>query len=460
MKSKRRNMIIAGMLSVSMALGCSCFPVWAEEETEETTEDTVKNGGIENVLTADPIFTADPVKIEEEPEVVLGEGTVTEETPSFEYAYTAPRDGRYYIKVTDVSANCYIDGGVYDDLGNSVVSLWGKGDREEMIELEEGGNYTVKIEQYSIERDNTNFKVSIIAQKETTDISEVSEIKDQITFYRQKNVYTFTPKINGSYRFEITNKTANAKFKLMAWDTYDSNIMEVTAGGYEDGETIELEADTIYTIQVRQEEGIGQYTLHICQQKEKIDVSGYTEIDDSIQFTDQNIYYDFKAPATGIYLIQVGNFREQFGVECNIYDENIQELASNRLLADYKSQKKYDKGIELEKGKEYFVQISENNGGGDYSLLITYPEEAADYLKDFQSSGNTNKEAENKEDNKDVSENKEEKADASTTDNDAEASDTEQLKQENAELKAELESIKEMLKENGIVSDDEEETDN
>ena len=116
MKSKRRNMIIAGMLSVSMALGCSCFPVWAEEETEETTEDTVKNGGIENVLTADPIFTADPVQIEEEPEVVLGEGTVTEETPSFEYAYTAPRDGRYYIKVTDVSANCYIDGGVYDDL--------------------------------------------------------------------------------------------------------------------------------------------------------------------------------------------------------------------------------------------------------------------------------------------------------------------------------------------------------
>ena len=138
MKSKRRNMIIAGMLSVSMALGCSCFPVWAEEETEETTEDTVKNGGIENVLTADP------VKIEEEPEVVLGEGTVTEETPSFEYAYTAPRDGRYYIKVTDVSANCYIDGGVYDDLGNSVVSLWGKGDREEMIELEEGGQLYCK----------------------------------------------------------------------------------------------------------------------------------------------------------------------------------------------------------------------------------------------------------------------------------------------------------------------------
>ena len=281
MKSKRRNMIIAGMLSVSMALGCSCFPVWAEEETEETTEDTVKNGGIENVLTADPIFTADPVQIEEEPEVVLGEGTVTEETPSFEYAYTAPRDGRYYIKVTDVSANCYIDGGVYDDLGNSVVSLWGKGDREEMIELEEGGNYTVKIEQYSIERDNTNFKVSIIAQKETTDISEVSEIKDQITFYQQKNVYTFTPKVNGNYRFEITDKTANAKFKLMARDAYDSNIMDVTAGGYEDGKTIELEADTTYTIQVRQEEGIGQYTLHICQQKERIDVSGYTEIDDN-----------------------------------------------------------------------------------------------------------------------------------------------------------------------------------
>ena len=460
MKSKRRNMIIAGMLSVSMALGCSCFPVWAEEETEETTEDTVKNGGIENVLTADPIFTADPVQIEEEPEVVLGEGTVTEETPSFEYAYTAPRDGRYYIKVTDVSANCYIDGGVYDDLGNSVVSLWGKGDREEMIELEEGDNYTVKIEQYSIERDNTNFKVSIIAQKETTDISEVSEIKDQITFYQQKNVYTFTPKVNGNYRFEITDKTANAKFKLMARDAYDSNIMDVTAGGYEDGKTIELEADTTYTIQVRQEEGIGQYTLHICQQKERIDVSGYTEIDDSIQFTEQKNCYNFKAPVTGTYLIQAGNLRKQFGVICSVYDENSEGLSSNDFWASYDNNENYDNGVALEEGKEYLVIVSEGDGVGEYSLFISYPEEATDYLKAFQSSGNTNKEAENKEDNKDVTENKEEKADASTIDNDAEASETEQLKQENAELKAELESIKEMLKENGIVSDNEEATDN
>ena len=453
MKSKRRNMIIAGMLSVSMALGCSCFPVWAEEETEETTEDTVKNSGIENVLTADPIFTADPIQIEEEPEVVLGEGTVTEETPSFEYAYTAPRDGRYYFKVTDVSANCYIDGGIYDNLGNTVDDLWGSGDHGTMVQLEEGQDYTIKISRYSGK--NSNFKVSVTAQKETTDISEISEVKDQITFDRQKNVYTFTPKVNGNYRFEITDKTANAKFKLMAWDAYDSNIMEVTAGGYEDGETIELEADTTYTIHVRQEKGIGQYTLHICQQKEKIDVSGYTEIDDSIQFTEQKNCYNFKAPVTGTYLIQAGNLRKQFGVICSVYDENSERLSSNSSLAGYDNHENYNNGVALEEGKEYLVIVSESDGAGDYSLLITYPEEATDYLKDFQSSGNTNK-----EDNKDVTKNKEEKADTSTTDNDAEASETEQLKQENAELKAELESIKEMLKENGIVSDDEEETDN
>lgn len=453
MKSKRKNMIMAGMLSVSMAWGCSCFPVWAEEETEETTEDTVKNGGIENVLTADSIFTADPVQVEEEPEVVLGEGTVTEETPSFEYAYTAPRDGRYYIKVTDVSANCYIDGGIYDNLGNTVDDLWGSGDHGTMVQLEEGHDYTIKISQYSGK--NSNFKVSVTAQKETTDISEISEVKDQITFDQQKNVYTFTPKVNGNYRFEITDKTANAKFKLMAWDAYDSNIMDVTAGGYEDGKTIELEADTTYTIQVRQEEGIGQYTLHICQQKERIDVSGYTEIDDSIQFTEQKNCYNFKAPVTGTYLIQAGNLRKQFGVICSVYDENSEGLSSNDFWASYDNNENYDNGVALEEGKEYLVIVSEGDGVGEYSLFITYPEEANDYLKDFQSSGNTNK-----EDNKDVTKNKEEKTDASTTDNDAEASETEQLKQENAELKAELESIKEMLKENGIVSDDEEETDN
>lgn len=462
MKSKRKNMIMAGMLSVSMALGCSCFPVWAEEETEETTEDTVKNGGIENVLTADSIFTADPVQVEEEPEVVLGEGTVTEETPSFEYAYTAPRDGRYYIKVTDVSANCYIDGGIYDNLGNTVDDLWGSGDHGTMVQLEEGHDYTIKISQYSGK--NSNFKVSVTAQKETTDISEISEVKDQITFDQQKNVYTFTPKVNGKYRFEITDKTANAKFKLMAWDAYDSNIMDVTAGGYEDGKTIELEADTTYTIQVRQYKGVGQYTLHICQQKEKIDVSGYTEINDKIEFDQQSTGYKFVAPVTGTYVIQLANLRSNFEPQCIVYDMDAdgEPIAANKggLMTDYSIFSSYDNGVELEADREYQIRVNESGAGthsgdGDYTISITYPEEANDYLKDFQSSGNTNK-----EDNKDVTKNKEEKTDASTTDNDAEASETEQLKQENAELKAELESIKEMLKENGIVSDDEEETDN
>ena len=159
-------------------------------------------------------------------------------------------------------------------------------------------------------------------------------------------------------------------------------------------------------------------------------------------------------------MIQAGNLRKQFGVICSVYDENSEGLSSNDFWASYDNNENYDNGVALEEGKEYLVIVSEGDGVGEYSLFISYPEEATDYLKAFQSSGNTNKEAENKEDNKDVTENKEEKADASTIDNDAEASETEQLKQENAELKAELESIKEMLKENGIVSDNEEATDN
>lgn len=457
MKSKRKNMIMVGMLSVCMTLGCSCFPVWAEEETEETTEDTVKNGGIENVLTADSIFTADPVQVEEEPEVVLGEGTVTEETPSFEYEYTAPRDGSYYISVTNVSANSYIDRGVYDNLGNLVEKLWGEGDSDVTAELEEGQDYTVKIQRY--QDYNSNFKVSVTAQKETTDISEISEVKDQITFDQQKNVYTFTPKVNGNYRFEITDKTANAEFKLMAWDAYDSNIMDVTASGYEDGKTIELEADTTYTIQVRQYEGVGQYTLHICQQKEKIDVSGYTAINDKIEFDQQSTGYKFVAPVTGTYVIQLANLRPNFEPQCIVYDMDAdgKPIAANKggLMTDSSIFSSYDNGVELEADREYQIRVNESGAGtssgdGDYTISITYPEEATDYLKDFQSSGNTNK---------DVTKNKEEKADASTTDNDAKASETEQLKLENAELKAELESIKEMLKENGIVSDEQDAAD-
>lgn len=458
MKSKRMNMIIAGMLIICMALGCSYFTVRAENETEKETEVAAKNDGIENGLMAEPIFTVDPVQIEEEPEVVLGEGTVTDETPSFEYTYTAPRDGKYYIKITNVSSNCYIDGGVYDNLGNSVVNLWGKGDREEVIELEEKGNYTVQIKQYSIEHDNTNFKVAIIAQKETTDISEISEVKDQITFNQQKNVYTFTPKINGRYRFEITDKTANAEFEILAWDSYDSKIMDVITSDYKDGETIELEAGITYTIQVRQDKGIGQYTLHICQQKEKMDVSGYTEINDKIEFDNQSIGYRFVAPVTGTYIIQLANLRSGFEPQCIVYDMDAdgEPIAANKggLMTDRSIFSSYDNGIELEADREYYISVNESGAGthsgdGDYTISIAYPEEAYDYLKDFQSSGDSNKKSENKDDDKDIS----------AENNNVELSETEQLKQENAELKTELENIKKILKENGIVSDDED-TDN
>ena len=143
-------------------------------------------------------------------------------------------------------------------------------------------------------------------------------------------------------------------------------------------------------------------------------------------------------------------------------DADGEPIAANKggLMTDYSIFSSYDNGVELEADREYQIRVNESGAGtysgdGDYTISITYPEEANAYLKDFQSSGNTNK-----EDNKDVTKNKEEKADASTTDNDVDTSETEQLKQENAELKAELESIKEMLKENGIVSDDEEATDN
>ena len=107
--------------------------------------------------------------------------------------------------------------------------------------------------------DYSSYKLKIGMQKETVDISDYDIISDSVTFTDQRNVYTFTPDESGKYKFTLTDFNADCSFRLMAWDNYDSTIMDTY---YEEG-TVSLESGITYEIQVRQDSSIGSNNLNI-----------------------------------------------------------------------------------------------------------------------------------------------------------------------------------------------------
>ena len=124
------------------------------------------------------------------------------------------------------------------------------------VSLDAGETYELQIRQDS---DYSSYKLKIGMQKETVDISNYDIISDSVTFTDQRNVYTFTPDESGKYKFTLTDFNADCSFRLMAWDNYDSTIMDTY---YEEG-TVSLESGITYEIQVRQDSSIGSYNLNI-----------------------------------------------------------------------------------------------------------------------------------------------------------------------------------------------------
>ena len=172
---------------------------------------------------------------------------------------------KYYVDVTGLEEGvCNLEMSEYMSGVGFRMMMWDKYDSNIMdtyyeygtVSLDAGETYELQIRQDS---DYSSYKLKIGMQKETVDISNYDIISDSVTFTDQRNVYTFTPDESGKYKFTLTDFNADCSFRLMAWDNYDSTIMDTY---YEEG-TVSLESGITYEIQVRQDSSIGSYNLNI-----------------------------------------------------------------------------------------------------------------------------------------------------------------------------------------------------
>ncbi len=307
-------------------------------------------------------------------DVIRYSGNIGAEDQEDWYSFTAPYEGRYRIDVSDIQSGTDVRLYLYDELGNVVASdtyctngegITGKG-------LEAGKKYSIKVKQDS---GYSAYSLTIGMQKAPIDLTGYTEILDSIEFIDQRNVYHFSVPLTGRYRFDMSEIYSGTDVELYIFDSLGNTVASDTYCTNGDGITVrDLHAGAVYDIQVCQDNGFSGYKLSIGYQKSTVDISDYTIVNDSIEYTDQRNVYSFTVPVDGRYRFEQSGMTGGTDVELYMFNYLEETVASDTYCTN-------GDGItvkDLKAGETYEVQIRQDNGFSSYTLSIGKQKETVD----------------------------------------------------------------------------------
>ena len=316
------------------------------DSQEEKPQDEIQS----DILLVEQTFKSEPVVNEEEPVVTYTGNLMEDEEDSYEF--TALRDGVYGFTLSEVKASSDTGIIVYDTLDNEII--WDYSGAA-AAELEKGETYKIIIR---CKKGETEYQLDIGVPKEPLDVSNISEIDDQISYYGQKNDYMFTAPVSGIYRFDLTDMKANNTFALRMYDLLDNEII----WDYSGGASAQLEAGDTYNLNVIQNDGYGSYKLRIGFAKEKNDISSYHEVQDSIEFLDQRNIYSFTADSSKRYTFELSEFRAYTTFTLLVYDRLDNEIIWDRSGSG---------SADLKEGEVYTIIVEQYENISPYKLIIS-----------------------------------------------------------------------------------------
>lgn len=307
-------------------------------------------------------------------DVIRYSGNIGAEDQEDWYSFTAPYEGRYRIDVSGIQSGTDVRLYLYDELGDVVTSdtyctngegITGKG-------LEAGKTYSIKVKQDS---GYSSYSLAIGMQKAPIDLTGYTAISDSIEFIDQRNVYYFSVPLTGRYRFNMSEIYSGTDVELYIFDSLGNTVASDTYCTNGDGITVrDLQTGAIYEIQVRQDNGFSGYKLSIGYQKSTVDISDYTIVNDSIEYTDQRNVYSFTVPVDGRYRFELSGMTGGTDVELYMFNYLEETVASDTYCTN-------GDGItvkDLKAGETYEVQIRQDNGFSSYTLSIGKQKETVD----------------------------------------------------------------------------------
>lgn len=205
--------------------------------------------------------------------------------------------------------------------------------------------------------------------------AEIQFFDGNITSDNQEDIYSFVAPYTGRYRADLSNVQYGTALELYIYNSLGEKVSYDSYCGNEEGITAkDLIAGETYTVKVGQENGYTSYRLTLAMQKAPVDITGYTQISDSIVFTDQRNVYYFTPATTGRY---------RFDITGLFAGTDVQLYVFNKLgeTVSYDTYIKNGEGItvkDMQAGETYEVQVRQDYDFGTYTLNIGYQKSMTD----------------------------------------------------------------------------------
>ncbi len=193
------------------------------------------------------------------PRAVTGEsfgGSITYTDQQDRYTLSAPVTGRYWFGFVPGDADFLYSFELLDDKKASVA--YSNSYREgRSAELEAGREYSILI---TYDTGFGDYSVTVGVPRETSDVSG-REIRGEITFPEQQDLYRFTPDATRTYVFTMSGPEGGEVFYFRIWDA--GGILVAGGSSYRGQVEAELTAGGAYIIEIEQSEGCPAYEITI-----------------------------------------------------------------------------------------------------------------------------------------------------------------------------------------------------
>jgi len=205
--------------------------------------------------------------------------------------------------------------------------------------------------------------------------AEILTYAGNVAYEEQVDEYSFTAPYDGRYRADISGLQNGVNVELYVYDDTGSTIGSDTYCVNEEGVTVkDLAAGHVYIVRVKQDSGFSGYTLSVGLQKPVIDITGYTTVTDSVEYTDQRNVYSFTAPIDGRYRFELSGMQNGTDVELYMFNHLDETIASDTYCVN-------DEGItvkDLKGGETYQIQVRQDSGFSSYTMYIGYQKGTVD----------------------------------------------------------------------------------
>lgn len=278
------------------------------------------------------------------------------------------QDATEALHKDDVSEN--------DDLQDTTEELYKDDVSEEDEALDNSGSSNTsendiqtmpKLQVYNIaDSEKNTYDNPAIAKNEVNNI-DVSflDYSDVISESGQENSYEFIAPENGIYRCELADMISGFTVSVYLYDTNGSKINSNINISNGLGITVKLSAGDLYRLVVKSSTGTGSYRLFVGQQKEIINISNCTTVNDSIEFVGQENKYLYTPTVTGIHRFWISQINSGVWVSVYVYDDAGYKVGSITDIG-------IDSGVSvtLTAGQSYSVIIKYSKGYDNYALSI------------------------------------------------------------------------------------------